>query len=69
MFSVSNEKSPGPDGPSSGFFRKYWNVVGELVTRAVQEFFSNEKLLSQVNASNLVLILKVKWMGPREGVN
>ena len=39
-------------------FSKHWNVAGELVIRAVQDFFSNGKLLLQVNATKVVLIPK-----------
>ncbi|VFQ79134.1 unnamed protein product [Cuscuta campestris] len=39
LFSIPSSKSPGPDGYNSGFFKKQWHVVGELVTKAVADFF------------------------------
>ena len=59
---LSNEeedKAPGPDGYSSGFFKAAWPVVGQEVTKAVLEFFSTGKLLKQVNSTLLALIPKV----------
>lgn len=39
IFSISDEKSPGPDGFTSGFFKSGWNVIGADVCLAVQSFF------------------------------
>lgn len=66
MFSISSNKSPGPDGYSSSFFKSNWHIVGSDVTQAIQEFFNTGDLLSQVNATNLVLILKIAC--PSRGV-
>ncbi|XP_074290286.1 uncharacterized protein LOC141617016 [Silene latifolia] len=60
VFSIPDDKSPGPDGYSSCFFKAGWEIIkGELCT-AVQDFFQNEQLLKQVNNTNLILIPKVK---------
>ncbi|KAL0455350.1 UNVERIFIED_CONTAM: LINE-1 reverse transcriptase [Sesamum latifolium] len=58
FFDIPEDKSPGPDGYSSGFFKAAWPIVGDEVTRAVLDFFHNGKLLRQVNATLLVLIPK-----------
>ncbi|KAL0455558.1 UNVERIFIED_CONTAM: hypothetical protein Slati_0895000 [Sesamum latifolium] len=60
FFDVEEDKSPGPDGYSSGFFKAAWPIIGEEVTQAILEFFLNGKLLKQVNATLLVLIPKVQ---------
>ncbi|KAL0455418.1 UNVERIFIED_CONTAM: hypothetical protein Slati_0881000 [Sesamum latifolium] len=57
---TEEDKSPGPDGYSSGFFKVALPIVGDEVTRAVLDFFHNGKLLRQVNATLLVLIPKVQ---------
>ena len=59
MFGISRNKSSGTNGFSSAFFKGNCNTLGSLVTTAVQEFFYNGKMLSQVNAANLVIIPKV----------
>ncbi|GKE43718.1 hypothetical protein Tco_1471002, partial [Tanacetum coccineum] len=42
LFSMSEEKYPGSNGFTTAFFKKAWNVVGNDVTCAIREFFSNE---------------------------
>ncbi|VFQ83937.1 unnamed protein product [Cuscuta campestris] len=37
LFAIPNSKSPGPDGYSSGFFKKQWGTVGGLITKEVLE--------------------------------
>ncbi|XP_074305592.1 uncharacterized protein LOC141640811 [Silene latifolia] len=59
IFSIPNEKAPGPNGYSSQFFKTSWDIVGGDVCAAVHEFFRNGKLLKQLNATNVTLIPKV----------
>ena len=59
IFDIAEDKAPGPDGFSSGFFKAAWPVVGTEVTRAVLDFFTTGKLLKQVNTTLLALIPKV----------
>ncbi|KAL2230784.1 UNVERIFIED_CONTAM: LINE-1 reverse transcriptase [Sesamum indicum] len=59
LFDIAEDKAPGPDSYSSGFFKAAWPVVGEEVTRAVLDFFSTGKLLKQINSTILALIPKV----------
>nr|GEW43241.1 hypothetical protein [Tanacetum cinerariifolium] len=59
MFDIGNDKAPCPDGYTSVFFKKSWDIVRNDVCNAVQDFFSNEKLLQKVNHSILALIPKV----------
>ncbi|GKC34214.1 hypothetical protein Tco_1046598, partial [Tanacetum coccineum] len=49
IFSMGNDKSPGPDGYTTAFFKEAWDVLANDVTRAVQEFFTNGKLLKELN--------------------
>ncbi|XP_021993761.1 uncharacterized protein LOC110890459 [Helianthus annuus] len=39
MFSIGDNKAPGPDGYTSAFFKHAWCVIGDDVTRAIQDFF------------------------------
>nr|GEY78953.1 putative RNA-directed DNA polymerase, eukaryota, reverse transcriptase zinc-binding domain protein [Tanacetum cinerariifolium] len=59
MFSMGNEKSPGPDGFTDDFFKEAWDIVGNDVILAVREFFVNGKLLKELNHTIITLILKV----------
>ncbi|XP_060195483.1 uncharacterized protein LOC132624775 [Lycium barbarum] len=59
MFGIGINKSLGPDGYGSGFFRAAWSVIGNDVTQAILEFFENGKLLKQINSTIISLIPKV----------
>ncbi|KAL0394483.1 UNVERIFIED_CONTAM: hypothetical protein Slati_4414500 [Sesamum latifolium] len=57
VFDIVEDKSPGPDGYSFGFY-KAWPIVGEEVTQAIMEFFTTGRLLKQVNTTHPALIQK-----------
>ena len=56
LFSMEDDKAPGPDGFSSKFFKSALSIVGPEVTKAIQEFFINGKLLNEINATVLALV-------------
>nr|GEX57492.1 MACPF domain-containing protein CAD1 [Tanacetum cinerariifolium] len=58
MFSIGDDKAPGPDGYTYAFFKKGWDVVGHDVCNAVHDFFSNGQLLKEINHTFLALIPK-----------
>ncbi|KAL0283921.1 UNVERIFIED_CONTAM: Transposon TX1 uncharacterized protein [Sesamum radiatum] len=60
FFDIEEDKAPGPDGFSSGFFKAAWPVVGEEVSSAIIDFFKKGRLLKQLNATLLTLIPKRK---------
>ncbi|GJS13489.1 putative RNA-directed DNA polymerase, eukaryota, reverse transcriptase zinc-binding domain protein, partial [Tanacetum coccineum] len=59
IFSMGNDKSPGPDGYTVAFFKEAWDVVSNDVTKAVKEFFTNGTLLKEVNHTIIALIPKI----------
>ncbi|KAK4391361.1 hypothetical protein Sango_1913900 [Sesamum angolense] len=59
LFEIDDESAPGPDGYTSAFFKAAWPVIGQAISEAIGEFFRTGKLLKQVNATLLALILKV----------
>jgi len=58
LFSVGNNKAPGPDGFSSLFFKQSWDIVGADFCTAVQDFFTSGWILKQINHSIIALVLK-----------
>lgn len=60
MFRIDTNKSPGPDGFGSGFYKAAWSIVGKDITNAVLQSLRNGKLLKQMNATMIALIPKVK---------
>ena len=51
-------KAPEPDGFPVLFYKKYWAIVGESITRVVTSFFQAGRMLAEVNNSFIVLIPK-----------
>uniref|UniRef100_A0A2N9FEW4 CCHC-type domain-containing protein n=1 Tax=Fagus sylvatica TaxID=28930 RepID=A0A2N9FEW4_FAGSY len=41
VFNMQSLKSPGPDGLPLLFYKKYWHIVGNVVIKAVQKFFTS----------------------------
>ncbi|GKA96494.1 RNA-directed DNA polymerase, eukaryota, reverse transcriptase zinc-binding domain protein [Tanacetum coccineum] len=59
MFSISDNKAPGPDGYSARYFKKAWHIVGTDICNVVKEFFSSGKLLGELNATIISHIPKI----------
>jgi hypothetical protein len=59
MFSLKNNKAPGPDGFNAGFFKRIWHIVGEDVINTVNSFFQTRRMLKEMNATTISLISKV----------
>ncbi|KAJ9555396.1 hypothetical protein OSB04_010010 [Centaurea solstitialis] len=54
-----SSKSPGPDGFSFGFVKKFWEIMREDFMKALRWFWDKEALGSGCNPSFLTLIPKV----------
>lgn len=37
---IIDDKAPGIDGYNAMFFKRAWHIIGDELTKAVQEFFS-----------------------------
>ena len=58
-FYITDNKAPGPDGYSLGFYKAAWRIVGTEVTSAILDFFASGRMLKQINTTLLALIPKV----------
>ncbi|KAK4389496.1 hypothetical protein Sango_2286600 [Sesamum angolense] len=58
VFQISDNKVPGPDGYTSCFFKKTWKIIGDLICRAVTDFFRSGWMLRQLNHIIIVLVPK-----------
>ncbi|KAL2235312.1 UNVERIFIED_CONTAM: hypothetical protein Sindi_1263400 [Sesamum indicum] len=63
VFDIADDKAPGPDGYSSGFFKAAWHIVGQEVSSVVLKFFNTSRLLKQINTTLLALIPKELFTG------
>ncbi|GJS75176.1 hypothetical protein Tco_0725057 [Tanacetum coccineum] len=59
MFDIGDDRAPGPDGYTSTFFKKGWNIVGVDICNAIRDFFSNGQILKEINHTFIALIPKV----------
>ncbi|GKD29616.1 RNA-directed DNA polymerase, eukaryota [Tanacetum coccineum] len=59
VWNCGENKSPGPDGYTFEFFRKYWRFVGPDFCAAVEHFFENGSFPKGCNSSFIALIPKV----------
>ncbi|GJS31424.1 RNA-directed DNA polymerase, eukaryota [Tanacetum coccineum] len=59
VWNCGDNKSPGPDGYSFEFFKKYWSFVGPDLCEAVEQLFMNGAFSKGCNSSFIALIPKV----------
>ncbi|VFQ91682.1 unnamed protein product [Cuscuta campestris] len=59
IWDLNSHSAPGPDGYNGTFFKTYWHIIHDEVTRATQEFFLGLPIPKSYGATLLTLIPKV----------
>lgn len=59
LFSISNPKSPGLHGFTSGFCKASWKDIGALVCSAIKGFFSEDEMPTFYGETKLVVLPKI----------
>ncbi|GJT69861.1 RNA-directed DNA polymerase, eukaryota [Tanacetum coccineum] len=60
VWDCGTDKSPGPDGFTFGFYRRYWDIMEKDVVDAVSFFFTEGMFPKGRNASFIALIPKIQ---------
>ncbi|GKE43049.1 hypothetical protein Tco_1470333 [Tanacetum coccineum] len=60
IFGIGDDKAPGPDGFTTTFFKKSWDIVRRDVCKAIKDFFKKNKLLGEVNTILITLVPKIQ---------
>jgi hypothetical protein len=60
MFSIGDLKAPGPDGLHAIFYKKFWEVCGDEITREVLQALDTGVIPEGWNDTTVVLIPKVE---------
>ncbi|XP_037497726.1 uncharacterized protein LOC119371509 [Jatropha curcas] len=56
IFSMHPDKSPGPDGMSPAFCKKYWTIIGPAVTEASLNFLNNSAFVPEQLISDNIMV-------------
>ena len=60
LWSMKLYKSSGPDGLHTGFYQRFWLIVGDSVIKEVMKVFLDRKVPDYLNKTLIVLIPKVQ---------
>jgi hypothetical protein len=60
LFSIPDDKAPGPDGFTSLFYKKSWSIIGADFMRAVHFFFEHSIMPRCINATRISLVPKIE---------
>ncbi|KAK9756442.1 hypothetical protein RND81_01G097800, partial [Saponaria officinalis] len=70
LFAIDANKSPGPDGYTSCFFKAAWGIISDDFTRAIREFSRRAKFLSRLTSllsswsPRVIILLLSRTSGP-----
>lgn len=57
---INPDKAPGPDGMTSLFYQRFWEVTAKDIIVMVKDFFSNDSFDPRLNQTNICLIPKTE---------
>ena len=57
---INPDKAPGPDGMTSLFYQRFWEVTSKDVISMVKDFFSSDSFDPRLNQTNICLIPKTE---------
>lgn len=60
LFSISDDKAPGPDRFTTIFFKKTWHIIQEDFKTAIRFFFNTLTLPRNINSSYIAMVPKVE---------
>lgn len=60
LFQSHSTKAPGPDGFSTGFYQRHWEIVGPSLTHNCLAILNNQASAKSINFTFIALIPKVK---------
>jgi hypothetical protein len=58
VFSMQDDKCPGPDGFNSGFYKKFWDICGHEIYNAGCSWLDSGIFPPNLNSTNIALIPK-----------
>lgn len=62
LWSMSPYKASGPDGLHTGFFQRFWLLVGDSMRKEVEKAFRTRKVPKYLNKTHIVLIPKIQGL-------
>ncbi|XP_026443516.1 uncharacterized protein LOC113343598 [Papaver somniferum] len=60
VFDLSADSAPGPDGFSGCFYRHYWDIIHDDLTKAIIHCWNAGSIPNGVNSSFIILLAKVR---------
>ena len=53
-------KAPRPDGMPAIFYQKYWDIIGDDVSKTILNILNSNAPMADLNKTNIALIPKIK---------
>ena len=66
LYSMKNGKSPGSDGLTNDFYKKFWHLMGEIFTYIVNSMMNNENELCPTMRLGMIRLFKKSSKDPKD---